>query len=160
MEPNGRLAEQYDRALRCLERRLEASDLPRSQGMRRRIREALEQELTPNGTLELANHFSLLELSRDEEGTTRLLTTNFDTLFERAWRRAMLTATPSHAGPAMPHPGTGAFEGVLHLHGRIKDAELGLPGTDLILTSAEFGEAYFALVGRPAISTIWHAPAR
>jgi hypothetical protein len=35
-----------------------------------------------------------------------------------------------------------AFSGVLHLPGRLADAELGMDGdTDLMLTSAEFGDA-------------------
>ena len=72
----------------------------------------------------------------------RLLTTNFDNLFEWSWRRLKGGALNSHAGPAMPRPGTSGFEGVLHLHGRIADAELKLVETDLVLTSAEFGEAY------------------
>ena len=42
----------------------------------------------------------------------------------------------------MPRQGTSAFEGVLHLHGRIEDDDLSITRTDLVLTSAEFGEAY------------------
>lgn len=83
-----------------------------------------------------------LSLSKGRDGGVRLLTTNFDTLFERSWVRGGGSALPSHAGPAMPRQGTGAFEGVLHLHGRIEDRDLNLDGTDLVLTSAEFGDAY------------------
>jgi SIR2-like protein len=50
---------------------------------------------------------------------------------------------PSHALQAMPSAGAAVFSGVLHLHGRLGDAELGMDGdTDLVLTSAEFGDAY------------------
>ena len=52
----------------------------------------------------------------------------------------LLTAPVSHAGPALPRPGSAAFSGVLHLHGRIEDA--GFPPSEYVLTSAEFGEAY------------------
>lgn len=142
MRPGGQLAGQYDRMLRSLERRLAASDVRGAQGMRRRIREAIEAELALPGSIDLPNHRAVLELSRDEEGRPRLLTTNFDPLFERSWSQAGWPGIPTHAGPAMPRPGTGSFEGVLHLHGRIADADLGLLGTDLVLNSAEFGEAY------------------
>ena len=42
----------------------------------------------------------------------------------------------------MPQPKTARCTGILHLHGRLKDVELELQETDLVLTSAEFGEAY------------------
>ena len=142
MEDGGRLATQYDRVLRILERRLEASDVRASRGMRHRLREAVEQALLPRPSVDLPHHRALLELSKGEDGGVRLLTTNFDTLFERSWVSGGGSALPSHAGPGMPRQGTGAFEGVLHLHGRIGDQELDLDGTDLVLTSAEFGDAY------------------
>ena len=44
----------------------------------------------------------------------------------------------------MPLPKVAGFEGVLHLHGRLADdhPRLRLAETDLVLTSAEFGDAY------------------
>ena len=48
MVSHGRLEGQFDRALRCLERRLAASDVRKSRNMRARIREAVEQELAPS----------------------------------------------------------------------------------------------------------------
>jgi hypothetical protein len=44
----------------------------------------------------------------------------------------------------MPQPKVSGFAGVLHLHGRLADdrVELALAETDLVLTSAEFGDAY------------------
>jgi hypothetical protein len=49
---------------------------------------------------------------------------------------------PSHAGVSLPRAGGEGDFGVLHLHGRIADVDLGLSRTDLILTSADFGDAY------------------
>src|SRR5665213_992863 len=43
---------------------------------------------------------------------------------------------------AMPKPASFADYGILHLHGRIADKSLRLPESDLILTSADFGDAY------------------
>ena len=77
MRDGGCLAHQYDRVLRSLERRLAASDLPRNRGMRERIRVAVRAALAPPTHANLDNHFALLELSRDEEGQSRLITTNF-----------------------------------------------------------------------------------
>jgi hypothetical protein len=144
MRPGGRLEGQYDRVLRCLERRLAASNAPRNRGMRERIRAAVRHVLAAPADADLANHLALLELSRDAEGRNRILTTNFDTLFERAWFERHHAPIATHAGTAMPQPKVAACTGVLHLHGRLADprAELNASETDLVLTSAEFGDAY------------------
>jgi hypothetical protein len=68
MREGGRLEGQYDRVLRCLERRLASSDTPRNRGMRDRIRAALREVLAPSDDAELINHLALLELSHDAEG--------------------------------------------------------------------------------------------
>ncbi len=145
MEPKGELAGQYDRVLRSLERRLlAASDGPRNRGMRERIKAAVRYVLAPPDNADLSNHLALLELSRDAEGRIRLLTTNFDTLFERAWFNKHQEPIPTHAGTAMPQPKVAGCTGILHLHGRLADPkeELHASETDLVLTSAEFGDAY------------------
>ena len=51
-------------------------------------------------------------------------------------------ATPSHAGVSIPQAGGERDLGILHLHGRIADKSLDLDETDLVLTSADFGDAY------------------
>lgn len=135
-------AEEYDRLLRALERRLIGTHDRQAQHQRRRIRHAVRDSLKACPGADLTAHRQLLELSRDGEQNFRLLTTNFDTLFERARKESGHPALPSHAGRAMPPAGTARFEGVLHLHGRIADADLNLDETDLVLTSAEFGDAY------------------
>jgi NAD-dependent SIR2 family protein deacetylase len=145
MRENGVLKGQYDRVLRSLERRLAASDTARNRSMRDRIRAAVRDVLTPPDDANLANHLALLKLSRDAEDRVRLLTTNFDTLFERAWFGDHRAPIESYAGLAMPQPKTARCTGVLHLHGRLGDSWPGLNNyleTDLVLTSAEFGDAY------------------
>ena len=144
MLEDGRLAHQYDRLLQILERRLAASDLPQRHGMRERIRASVRRALAPPEGADLSGHLALLELSRDREGQSRVVTTNFDTLFERAWLERHGKAIASHANSAMPQPKTSGFRGVLHLHGRLADdkPELSLAETELVLTSAEFGDAY------------------
>src|SRR5205807_1172269 len=79
-EPAERIAverKEFDRALRSLEKRTHRP------GTASRMRNAVADILaTPN--VGFPDHFALLQLSRDVEGRARLLTTNFDTIFERA----------------------------------------------------------------------------
>ena len=95
--------------------------------------------LTPALGLTAPDHLNLLRLSRDAEGQVRLLTTNFDPLFECAAHVDGQTV-PSHAGKAIPRPGTPEDHGILHLHGRIAYAPRNIPPSDMILTSADFGD--------------------
>jgi hypothetical protein len=136
-EPAERIAieqSEYDRALRSLEKR---TRLPRRPSL---VREAVA-DLLKAPDVPFPDHLALLQLSRDSEGRPRLLTTNFDTLFERAAREAGIHA-PSHAGVSIPQAGGERDFGILHLHGRIADQLIGLDATDLVLTSADFGDAY------------------
>jgi hypothetical protein len=129
----GRL--EYDRVLRSLEKR---TLLP---GTDSRVRVAVADILAPPSGVDLSRHLSLLRLSRDRSGRPRLLTTNFDTLFERAAQQSGISCV-SHAGKSIPRPGAQRDYGILHLHGRLADHFLNLEGSDLILTSADFGDAY------------------
>ena len=109
-----------------------------------RIHEEVANILTlPNADLQ--HHKTLLRLSRGRDNRLFLVTTNFEGLFERA-----LDVIEGHgcgkawslAGQALPPPGTDACHGIIHLHGRIRDASAGLEATPLVLTSAEYGDAY------------------
>jgi hypothetical protein len=94
---------------------------------------------------DLEHHEMLLRLSRDIVGRPAIVTTNFDTLFERAYERANGSGAAerlSLAGQALPAPGGTDFCGIIHLHGRLKDEALGLDASPLVLTSAQYGEAY------------------
>jgi hypothetical protein len=126
---------EYDRVLRSLEKR---THIPRTDS---RVRAVVAEILSPPADPDLSRHLSLLYLSRDRTGRPRLLTTNFDTLFERAAQQAGLPFM-SHAGKAIPRPGAPRDHGILHLHGRLEDRDLNLEESDLILTSADFGDAY------------------
>jgi hypothetical protein len=137
-EPAERIAiaeRQFDRALRSLEKRTHR------QGTTSRVRNAVVEILAaPN--VAFSEHAALLALSRNVEGRPRLLTTNFDTIFEHAAHTAGMRDVPSHAGRSLPRPGGDSDFGILHLHGRIDDNMLRLSRTDLVLTSADFGDAY------------------
>jgi SIR2-like domain len=134
-ERNAIEKEQYDRALRALEKR---THLPRTAS---RVRSAVS-ELLVAPSCNLPDHLALVQLSRDSEGRPKLLTTNFDTLFERAAVVGGFSDVPSHAGKSIPRPGSERDHGILHIHGRIADIAHSVPSSDLVLTSADFGDAY------------------
>jgi NAD-dependent SIR2 family protein deacetylase len=69
-------SEKFDTTLGLLERRL--------QNGRMRVRKAIAQVLIPNFTKNKSTrtHEDLLTLSRTRKGATRLITTNFDRVFE------------------------------------------------------------------------------
>lgn len=126
---------EYDRALRSLEKRTHRPGTPSG------VRITVAKLLLARDDILVPDHLVLLQLSRDAEGRPKLLTTNFDTLFERAAHAAGLKV-PSHAAKSVPKPGGARDYGILHLHGRIGDSKLGLDETDLVLTSSDFGDAY------------------
>ncbi|MGJ0395380.1 MAG: SIR2 family protein [Methylocystis sp.] len=134
-ERNAINSKEFDRALRALEKRMH---WPKTAS---RVRDAVS-DLLAAPACALPDHLALLQLSRDAEGRPKLLTTNFDTLFERAADAGGFSGVPSYAGKSIPRPGGERDFGILHLHGRIADNTLDLPPSDLVLTSADFGDAY------------------
>ena len=134
IESNSFVKGEYDRTLGVLEKRIQ---IP---GLKSEVRLAVEEILKLNGK-KPSYHYDLLNLSRDSRGRIRLMTTNFDTLFERAAINNSL-CWESHALSNIPKPGSGDDFGIFHLHGRIADKKYGISGTNLILTSSDFGNAY------------------
>lgn len=126
---------QYDRALRALEKR---THLPLTDS---RIRDVVGELLAPP-TADLGDHLALLRLSRNSEGSPRLVTTNFDTLFERAAVFGRLDNVKTYSGKSIPRAGAAKDNGIFHLHGCIGDSDPRVEPSDLILTSADFGDAY------------------
>lgn len=94
---------------------------------------------------DLAHHHTILRLSRSLDNRPTVITTNFDTMLEKAlWdvegiERAQVL---SFAGQDLPAPGSTEFGGIIHLHGRIADDGIGLKQTPLVVTSADYGDAY------------------
>ena len=127
---------EYDRALGLLENRI------RFPGRRTKVRETITILLSKSKNKVLGSHIDLLNLSRDPKGRVRIGTTNFDNLFEIAAQDQGIKCAPSHVLSATSKPGAENDHGIIHLHGRIHDKTIGLQESDLILTSADFGEAY------------------
>jgi hypothetical protein len=90
---------------------------------------------------DLTLHRAILRLARlRRRDGLRLVTTNFDTYFEKAGRSLGLRYD-WHAGPILPIPRNdraASWRSLVYLHGRLGDA----PTHQLVLTSADFGRAY------------------
>src|SRR5689334_21091293 len=72
--------ERYEECLGTLGRRLARLDY---------VADAAEESLRAPSRIRWSNHETLLRLSRDESGRPIVVTTNFDTLFERALARSI-----------------------------------------------------------------------
>ena len=124
----------FDTAIALLERDIA--------GGRPRVRRAVAKILTPDLDAPGATttHEALLSLSRNAEGRTRLITTNFDRLFEE-----VIGADPRgpnrFQAPLLPVP-KNRWNGLVYLHGLLETK----PDEDnlesLVLSSGDFGLAY------------------
>ncbi|HGB5151963.1 TPA: SIR2 family protein [Salmonella enterica subsp. enterica serovar Havana] len=103
-------AYQYDTTLELLERRIV--------GNKQTVRQALAQILKPKIRREnaLTTHNALLQLSQDQAGRIRLVTTNFDHLFDIAAKNMKKKLT-SYLAPMLPVPKNSRWNGVVYLHG-------------------------------------------
>ena len=100
------------------------------------VRAMVGAELAPRGEGG-GEHEVVARLSTDASGRPRLVTTNFDRLFDAA---PSLAGRPVHTPERFPDPAAeGGWEGVVHLHGA-----LGHGQGELVLSEASFGRAYLA----------------
>lgn len=127
--------QKYDATLDLLERRIP--------GQRLAVRRALATVLKPNVRRKSASdtHAALLELSKGRDGATRLVTTNFDRLFERLMTRAKPKIV-GHQAPYLPIPKNSRWNGVVYLHGLLPEALDDSSLQRLVFTSGDFGLAY------------------
>lgn len=126
---------QFDATLDLLERRLP--------GQRLAVRKALAEVLRPNlgGKGAADTHNALLQLARSREGALRLVTTNFDRIFERLTARTK-PAVPAYPAPLLPIPKNSRWNGIVYLHGLLPEYVDESALNRLILTSGDFGLAY------------------
>lgn len=80
-------------------------------------------------------HKDLIQISQGRTGTPRIVTTNFDLLFEHAARELGVPLLV-HTAPALPLGND--FSGLVHLHGTIDPAS----GQRMVVTDTDFGQAY------------------
>lgn len=95
-----------------------------------RVSSRLETAVTPN-----AYHRDIWRIAAARGKTPRIVTTNFDLLFEAALNEIGLEAS-IHVAPMLPLGDD--FSGLVHLHG-VKNPP---PTTRMVLTDRDFGRAY------------------
>jgi hypothetical protein len=140
---------QFDTAIGLLE----ANVLGKRETVRRTLARILSPTLAaPKAT---ATHRALLTLavSKDNQGNgecTRLITTNFDRIFEHVIAEDRL-GTQTFAAPLLPVPKT-RWNGLVYLHGLLPDKPSASELNRLVLSSGDFGLAY--LTERWAVVTI------
>ena len=129
-----RSAKQFDTAIALLEEK--------HVGGREQVRETLNKILRPRTTdpKATATHKALLTLSENREGRRRLITTNFDRLFQTVMRRDKLRVTIFQA-PLLPVPKT-RWNGLVYLHGLLAARPDADNLNSLVLSSGDFGLAY------------------
>lgn len=107
--------------------------------VRRDVQIAVARAIQPSDTPDLSAHRNLIDLSRSRDGTVRLVTTNFDLLFEAA-----APDLASSGPPVLPDPRGAGFGGIVHLHGRVSADYSGPGDEEFIVSSADFGRAYLS----------------
>jgi hypothetical protein len=118
-----------DRVFGLLEQEFETRD----------VREAVAAAIHPGPDAKLGAHRVLLDLATSR-GVTRLVTTNFDLLFE-----ACDPALRSSGPPNLPDPRSEReFQGVVHLHGRVDEAYRTAQDDEFVVSTSDFGRAYLA----------------
>lgn len=125
---------QFDTAIGLLE----AEDKRGREGVRLKIAEILTPDLTdPNA---MATHEALLVLARNRKGKIRLITTNFDRLFEEV-RNAKSLSFEEFKAPLLPVP-KNLWDGLVYLHGLLPETPSTSDLDRLVISSGDFGLAY------------------
>ena len=125
----------YDSVLHLLEQRYHDGRL----GVRTPLVEILKPRLRRKEATR--THQALLQLGRTREGVLRLVTTNFDRIFERLKTREKIAA-PTYSAPLLPIPKDSRWDGIVYLHGLLPDRVDKAALKRLVLTSGDFGLAY------------------
>ena len=127
-------AGQFDTAIGLLE----ADIVGGRETVRRVLAGILKPDLSaPNATV---THESLLTLGKSREGRTRLITTNFDRLFEEVIAAKALSLERFQA-PLLPVP-KNRWDGLVYLHGILTTAPTAGALDRLVVSSGDFGLAY------------------
>ena len=126
---------QFDATLDLLERRVPGQRI----AVRTALGKALQPKLRRKGATD--THAALLQMARNREGELRLVTTNFDRLFDQVAKRTSQSIT-AYAAPMLPIPKKSRWNGVVYLHGLLPDKVDESALHRLVLTSGDFGLAY------------------
>jgi len=128
---------QFDATLNLLEDRLPGQR--RGLAMRKALAEALKPKLRKKGATD--THAALLHLARNRQGMLRLVTTNFDRVFEWVAKRERKPFV-GHVAPMLPVPKSSRWDGLVYLHGALPEKPDDSSLNRLVVTSGDFGLAY------------------
>lgn len=106
----------------------------------RDIESEVAKTLQPSSDVDLSAHRILLDLATTQEGKVRLVTTNFDRLFDECKSKSKVWQPPRLPDPTQHDD----LDGIIHLHGRVNKDYDGSEGDGFILSSSEFGRAYLS----------------
>ena len=111
-------------------------------GGRRAVREMIAEILEPDTSAlnATATHAALLTLGKCRERRTRLITTNFDRLFEHVIQNGG-PPTERFEAPLLPVP-KNRWDGLVYLHGLLPEDPAGKNLDDIVVSSGDFGLAY------------------
>lgn len=84
--------------------------------MRQALAKSLNQKLKRKGATETQQ--ALLILAGDRKGTIKLVTTNFDAVFDNAAKKLGMGALHTYSAPMLPIPKT-KWNGIAYLHGKL-----------------------------------------
>ena len=107
--------------------------LGRLQYRKNKVHERAARILSQNDPQPTGLHYDLLKVFSDSRHV-RMVTTNFDTLFEQAAEDVLDSTVKVYDVPALPLGSD--FEGIVHVHGSICEPN------NMVLTDADFGRAY------------------
>ena len=106
----------------------------------RDIEAAVAMALKPKPNPDLNAHQTLIKLATTREGLVRLVTTNFDRLFDHCSPNPTSFQPPRLPDPSRPSE----LNGIVYLHGRVTADYSGAEGDGFVLSSSEFGKAYLS----------------
>ena len=131
---------QFDAAIGSLE----SNDVGGREDVREKLAEILKIECSNLNDNATATHRALLTLGKTREGKTRLITTNFDRIFEcvicKEAKEKKQKKDRRYQAPLLPIP-KNHWNGLVYLHGRLP-FEQGGELDHLVISSGDFGLAY------------------
>lgn len=86
-------------------------------------------------------HESLIQLATNRKNKVRLVTTNFDRLFQQVITEKKIDI-PVYSAPLLPIPKKSSWDGIVYLHGLLPESSDESELNRLVLTSGDFGLAY------------------
>lgn len=127
---------QFDAAIGLLE-----DKIPGGREKVRGVIAGILNQYNPSDKKTTATHEALLTLGRTRDRQMRLITTNFDRLFEEVIKKNNLTITRFNA-PLLPIP-KNRWDGLVYLHGLLPSPNSTEGKLDqLVISSGDFGRAY------------------